>query len=151
MDLLAERDGKEIWLYQIERPFVFESPFSGRPYVAIVFSNDKTVKAEERISITRSMFASGCRYGVFAGYESEKWQFSLDLTCVESDPSFTPSDEAFTMTTSHESESVKGSIFYGLMCTDFGSHDFNRFLILFIGSRTGLRDEVEAAIQSVSS
>jgi hypothetical protein len=40
-------------------------------------------------------------------------------------------------------------MFFGLMNTLFGSYDFDRFLILFVGSRPGLREQVQAAIQSV--
>jgi len=53
------------------------------------------------------------------------------------------------MTTSHKDESVESIIFFGLMNTAFDSYDFDRFLILFVGPRAGLHDEVEAAIRSV--
>jgi hypothetical protein len=73
----------------------------------------------------------------------------LDTACIESDPDYQPSDEAFTMTTSHECESVEDVMFFGLMSTSFDSHDFDRFLVLFVGARAGLREDVQAAIQSV--
>jgi hypothetical protein len=68
MELLTTRDGKEVWIHQLERPFKFKPPFPGRRYLAIVFSNDKTVTDTERQAITRGLFSSGCRYGVFAGH-----------------------------------------------------------------------------------
>lgn len=151
MDLLTTRDGKEVWLQQIERPFAFEPPFPGRRFVAIVFSNDETVTYAERQAVTRALFASGCRYGVFAGHACGVWELALDTACIESDPDYQPSDEVFTMTTSHEDESVEDVMFFGLMNTSFGSHDFDRFLILFVGPPAGLRDEVESAIRSVWS
>lgn len=149
MELLTTRDSKEVWFHQVERPFVFEPPFPGRRYVAIVFSNDETVTDAERQAATRALFASGCRYGVFAGDACGVWELALDTACIESDPDYQPSDEAFTMTTSHEDESVEDVIFFGLMNTSIGSHDFDRFLILFVGPRAGLREEVESAIRSV--
>ena len=149
MELLRTRDSKEVWFHQVERPFVFEPPFPGRRYVAIVFSNDETVTDAERQAVTRALFASGCRYGVFAGHTCGVWELALDTACIESDPDYQPSDEAFTMITSHEDESVEDVMFFGLMNTSFGSHDFDRFLILFVGPRGGLRDEVESAIRSV--
>jgi len=149
MELLTTRDGKEVWFHQIERPFLLEPPFPGRRYVAIVFSNDETVTDTERQAVTRALFSSGCRYGVFAGHACGFWESALDSACIESDPDYQPSDEAFTMTTSHEGESVEDVMFFGLMNTSFGSYDFDRFLILLVGSRLGLRDEVQAAIQSV--
>jgi hypothetical protein len=149
MELLTTRDGKEVWLHQIERPFLLDPPFPGRRYVTIVFSSDETVADTERQAVTRTLFSSGCRYGVFAGHGCGVWESALDSACIESDPDYQPSDEAFTMTTSHEGESVEDVMFFGLMNTSFGSYDFDRFLILFVGSRAGLRDEVQAAIQSV--
>jgi hypothetical protein len=149
MELLFSRDGREVWFHQIERPFVLEPPFSGCCYVAIVFSNDESITNEERQILTRELFTSGCRYGVFAGHACGNWECALDMAYIESDPAYMPSDEVFTMTTSHEGESVEDVVFFGLMNTAFDSHDFDRFLVLFVGSRAGLRDEVAAAIRSV--
>lgn len=149
MELLTTRDSKEVWLHQMERPFAFKTPFPGRRYVAIVFSNDETVADAERQAVTQALFASGCRCGVFAGHACGVWEWALDTACLESDADYQPSDEAFTMTTSHEGQSVEDIVCFGLMNTSFGSHDFDRFLILLIGPRAGLRDEVESAIQSV--
>ena len=40
-------------------------------------------------------------------------------------------------------------MFFGLMNTSFGAYDFDRFLILFVGSRPGLREQAQAASESV--
>ncbi len=149
MDVLTTKDGKEVWFHQIERPFVFKPPFPGHRYVAIVFSNDETVTDSERQSVTHALFTSGCRYGIFTGHRCLGWESALDTACIESDPDHKPSDEAFTMTTSHPIQSVEDVIRFGLTCTGFDEHDFDRCLILFIGPRAGLRAEVEAAIRSV--
>jgi hypothetical protein len=149
MELLTTKDGKEVWFHQIERPFQFAPPFPGSRYVAIVFSNDESVTDAERQLVTRALFTSGCRYGVFAGHACGVWECALDTACIESHPDCEPSDDAFTMTTSHEGESVEDVMFFGLMNTSFGSHDFDRILVLFVGTRAGLREEVETAIQSV--
>jgi hypothetical protein len=149
MEILTNREGKEIWLHQTERPFLFTPPFPGRRFVAVVFSNDETVTDAERQGLTRALFASGCRYGLFAGHACRFWETALDMACIESDPEYKPSDEAFTMTTSHEGESVEDVMFFALMNTSFGSNKFDRFLVLFIGPRDGLRDELGAAIRSV--
>ncbi len=149
MELLRTRDDKEVWVHQIERPFPFDPPSPGRRYVAIVFSNDESVTDAERQSVTRALFASGCRYGVFAGHACGVWERALDTACIESDADYQPSDEAFTMTTAHEGESVEDVMFFGLMNTSFGSHDFDRLLVLFVGARAGLCEDVQTAIQSV--
>jgi hypothetical protein len=149
MELLTTRDSKEVWFHQVERPFVFDPPFPGRRYVVIVFSNDETVTDAERQAVAHTLFTSGCRCGVFAGHACGVWELALDTACIEGDAGCQPTDEAFTMTTSHEGESVEDIVFFGLMNTSFGSHEFDRFLILFIGPRANLRDEVKSAIQSV--
>jgi hypothetical protein len=77
MELLTARAGKEVWLHQLKRPFAFKPPFPGRRYLAIVFSNDKTVTDTERQAITRALFSSGCRYGVFAGHACAVWALIL--------------------------------------------------------------------------
>jgi len=149
MKLLATKDGQEIWLHQIARPFVFEPPFPGRRYVAMVFANDESVTADERQQIALALFSSGCRYGLFAGHACRDWERALDTACIESAPDSHPPDAAFTATTAHEGESVEDVILFGMMNTSSGSHDFDHFLILFVGPRAGLRDEVETAIRSV--
>lgn len=149
MELIAKRDLNEIWFHQMERPFVFDESFPGRRYVAIVFSNDKTVTEVERQVVANSIFTRGCRYGVFSGYSCGAWEHALDTACIESAPDFQPSDEDFTMTTSHQEESIKSVIFFGLNNTNFDSYDFDRFLILFVGRCDGLLDAVKESIQSI--
>ena len=146
MELLATEDTNEVWFLQIERPYAFKSPFSGRRYVAIVFVNDETVTDEERDSVVRALFDSGCRYGVFAGHKCGRWEAALDRICVESSPDKQPSDEDFTGTTSHYDQSVREVIFFGLSGTQSKPQDFDRFLVLFVGSDPKLRKDVEEAI-----
>ncbi len=151
MERLTTRGGKEVWLHQLARPFKFKPPFPARRYVAIVFSNDKTVTDTDRHAITRALFSSGCRYGVFAGHACAAWAQALNTSCIESDQDYRPSDDAFTLTTTHEGESVEDVMVYGLTNTISSSHEFDRFLVLFVGPRAGLRAEVKKAIKSVWS
>ena len=55
------------------------------------------------------------------------------------------------MTTSHKAELVEDVMFFGLMNTSLTSHEVDRFLVLFVGPRAGLRGEVQKAIKSVWS
>ena len=73
----------------------------------------------------------------------------MDLAYLATDEHFTPPDETFVMTSWHERDSVEDVIFHGLMCTMFDDHEFTRFLVLFVGSRAGLSDEVRRGIQEV--
>ena len=149
MELFSTACGKHVWFHQIERPFLLKPPFSGRRHVCIVFSCDETVTEAEREALTHLMFVSGCRFGVFTGHACGAWEWALDTACIASDPDYQPSEEAFTMTTSHEDETVEDVIFFGLMNTSYDAQDFDCFLILLVGRCAGLREEVESAIQSV--
>ena len=75
----------------------------------------------------------------------------INISCTETDKDYQPSDNAFTLTTSHEGESVEDVMVFGLTNTSSGSHGFDRFLVLFVGPRPGLRGEVQKAIKSVWS
>lgn len=152
MQLLAvTRAQQQIWLHQLDRPFVLAPPFAGQRHVAIVFSNDETVTDDERKLVTDALFKSGCRYGVFAGHEGGLWHDAMDWSCLSSDPDYNPSDGAFTPTTWHDNESVEKVVFFGLNCAmdPFCKTFFQYVLILFVGPRPGLRKEVEAAMRSV--
>jgi len=148
VELLTARAGKEVWLHKLERPFAFKPPFRGRRYVSIVLSNDQAVTDTECHATTCALFCSGCRYGVIAVHACGAWARALNTSCIESDPDYHPSDQAFTLTTSHEGESVEDVMAFGLMNTSSGPHEFDRSLVLFVGPRAGLRGEVKKAIRS---
>jgi hypothetical protein len=147
LELLATEHSNEVWFQKIERPYAFKSPFSGRRYVAVVFVNDTTVTDQERDSVVRALFNSGCRYGVFAGHKCGRWEAALDRICIGSSPDKHQSDEDFTGTTSHYAQSVKDIMFFGLICTQSEQKNFDRFLVLFVGGDSKLCKDVEEAIR----
>lgn len=148
MELLATNGSKKVWFCQLTRPFVLEAPYPGHRYVAIVFSNDKSVTDSERQHLTRTLFASGCRYGIFAGDACDLWEEEMDYACIENAPDNECPEEAFTMTTSHKNETVEEVIEFGLRHTQFDPHVFDHFLVLLVGTRAGFREEVEQAVGS---
>ena len=52
------------------------------------------------------------------------------------------------MTTWHDDETVNDIMFFGLNNTNFDDHDFKRYLVLFIGHKNGLKEEVKIAIKN---
>ncbi len=148
MELLATRDDKQIWFQEVSRPYQLDPPFPGELYVCILFVNDETISAEEQQTLSAQIISSDCRYAVCAGHKCSTWDDSIDMASLVAED-FENSDEAFVMTTWHENDSVKDVMFYGLMNTMFGEHEFHHYLVLFIGSRDGLREEVQRAIQSI--
>ena len=83
------------------------------------------------------------------GGKGEVWARALNISCTETDKDYQPSDDAFTLTTSHDGESVEDVMVYGLTNTSSGPQDFDRFLVLFVSPRAGLRAEVQKAIKSI--
>jgi hypothetical protein len=149
MELLATRVDKQIWFHEFSRPYRLDAPFPGELYVCILFANDETITEEEQAAVSEQLVRTGCRYAVCAGHECSSWDTSVDMAYLATDEHFNPPDETFVLTTWHERDPVEDVILFGLMNTAFGSHDFHRYLILSIGSRAGLRDEVRRGIPSV--
>ena len=147
MELLATRDKKQIWFRELSRPYRFEVPFPDELYVCILFANDETISNEEQAAVSDELVRTGCRYAVCAGYECSSWDTSVDLAYLAMDPSLT--NETFVMTSWHDGDSIEDVISFGLMWTDFDNHEFTRYLILFVGQRASLRDEVMKGIHEV--
>jgi hypothetical protein len=147
MELLASRDGKEIWFEQLMRPFSFSSPFGGAEYVCILFANDQLITNAEQNHVSTALVQTGCKYAICSGHKCSSWDDSIDwahLTMYK----FNPPEDEHIMTTWHETETVEQVLFFGLNNTDFDMHDFDRYLVLFVGEKAGLRDEIEKTIQS---
>ena len=146
MKLLEKKDEKEIWLNQIKKPYKFISPFDGDAFVCILFNNDPSILNEEQNSISDELIAVNCRYAVCAGINCESLHDAIDWAYIFSSKNFSPSTETMVMTTWHENESIDDIIYFGLNCTNFDHHNFRKYLILFIGIKDGLEEEVKKSI-----
>ncbi|MCW5556848.1 MAG: hypothetical protein KIT22_03265 [Verrucomicrobiae bacterium] len=113
--------------------------------------NDETITEAEQAAISEQLVLTGCRYAACAGHECSSWDTSVDMAYLATDKHFSPPDETFVMTSWHERRSVKDVMLFGLMCTNFDDHEFTRYLVLSIGPRAGLRDEVQGGIRKVQS
>ena len=151
MQLISRRGQNEVWYREASRPYVFEPPFPDELYVCLLFIHDTTVTPEEQRALSEQIVASGCRFAVCAGYRCSTWDDSIDLAYLATDATFEPPDETFVMTTWHENDSLDDIVLYGLAFTSFDDHDFRRYLIQSIGSRSGFTQDLEAAIKAVWS
>jgi hypothetical protein len=148
MDLLNKKNQKEIWLMQLDKPYAFLYPFDGEAFVCILFNNDPFISNEEQNKISEDLVASNCRYAVCAGDDSSSWDNSIDMAYISTDENYDPPDDTMVMTTWHDDETISDIMFFGLNNTNFDYHDFKKYLVLFIGSKEGLRDEIEEAIKN---
>jgi hypothetical protein len=149
MQLIENRNGKQVYYTALAKPFEFDAPFLGEVYVCILFLRDRTVTQDEQKSLSDQLVRSGCRYAVCTGHQCSSWDDSIDWAYLHTCPDFTPQDESFVMTSWHEDESVAEVIYFGLMNTDFDEHEFSKYLVVVVGGDDACRPELEAAIHSV--
>ncbi len=148
MEVIASSRGSEIWLHEMARPYQLPNPFNNSEYVCILFVNDIEVLPDEQKSISSTLIKTGCKYAVCAGHECSSWDDSIEIASMERYPNFEVPDDQHIMATWHENESVDDIVWFGLNLTNFDTHEFKHYLILFVGPQPGLRQEVEEAIQS---
>jgi hypothetical protein len=148
VELLASKGNKEVWLLQLDKPYNLESTFVGIDYVCILFNNDQNISNQEQNRISEQLVRSGCKYAVCAGFNCSSWDDSVDWAYLATDDDYDPPDETLVMTSWHEKESISEVIFFGLNGTNFDDHNFEKYLILFVGYKKDLKNEIEKAIQS---
>ena len=148
MEMLNKKGLKEIWLNQLDKPYNFVSPFDGEAFVCILFNNDPTISNDEQNNISDDLIAANCRYAVCAGYDCSSSDDSIDWAYISTDENYDPPDETMVMTTWHDDETVNDIMFFGLNNTNFDDHDFKRYLVLFIGHKNGLKEELKIAIKN---
>ncbi len=149
MELLATRDEKRVWYCELLRPYRLDTPFSGEPYVCILFANDGSITSEEQVALSEQIVCTGCRYAVCAGHGCSRWDDSIDLASVVIEEQSSPPDDTLVMTSWHEGDSVHEIVHFGLDLTAFSEQKFRRYLVLFVGPHDALCEEVKKAVQSL--
>lgn len=146
MKLFIKKEQKEIWFCQLDKPYDFTTPFSDEPFVCILFNNEQFICNDDQNKISDGLVLLNCRCAVCAGYNCSSWDDSIDWAYLSTDEDYNPPDETFIMTTWHDREPIEDIIWYGLNNTNFDDIVFNKYLILFVGFKKGLKKEVERAI-----
>jgi len=121
--------------------------FDGEPYAALVWATRPTSDAQKQ-RITHALVASGCRYVVCGGAQSEAWEEAADDAYLLQE---LPEDD-MVMTTSHRGEPPDEVVFFLANATRL-HRDFSRFLVLLVSPDgpveqrliESIREEVETA------
>jgi hypothetical protein len=124
----------------------FAPPFDGEPYAALVWATTRRMPATQKQRIATALIASGCRYVVCGGAESESWEEAADDAYLAQDLPEPVPDEQFVMTSSHPREPEDEVAHFFVHAT--GMHrDFARYLVLLIGADDGVRARLTAAVR----
>ncbi len=143
-----DEPGRDVRAISLSRPWTFESPFGGEPFVLLLVVCDPNVTSDERVSVSDQIVRSGCRYVCAAGHECSQWDTSVDMSYIESHPGLDPPPETFIMTSWHEREPISETVDFALECTNFDAHEFTRYLVAFLGEDTPSRAEFESAMRT---
>jgi hypothetical protein len=108
---LNKKGRKEIWFYQIDKPYVFRSPFNGEFFVCFLFNNDSSIPNDDQNQISKDLISSNCRYSVCASYNCSSWDNSIDMAYISTDENYDPPNETMVMTTWHDDETTDDIIF----------------------------------------
>lgn len=125
-----------------------DPPFDGERYPVLVWATRPTTDVQKQ-RIARALIASGCRYVVCGGVESDAWEDAADRAYLEQDLLEPVPDDRFVMTTSHHGEPEDEVAHFFVHNTCFGDHDFTRYLVLLIGADDGVQTRLAAAVRAV--
>ena len=148
MDVLAEKEGKIYGAIGIDGPEGFAPPFPGALFPCLIWDHEGRFRDWERSAVTRALLDAGCRYAVCGGKTSKAWHDAVDAEFVAQhldDPDDVREAE-HVMTTCHDGESPDDVAFFFVLNTNFDEHDFERYLVLHVGTGEK-KTEVDAAVR----
>jgi len=132
----------------LEPPYKTPVPGFGSPFVAIVVACDSSITPEQQANISAQLVAMDCRYMLAWGTNASSWDDSVDIAFINTDTNFNPPDDRHVMTTWHNDETIHDVVWFALMNTNFGSHDFHDYLALMIGANPDIESQLIATIQN---
>jgi len=148
MDVLAEKEGKVYGAITIHGPGDFESPFPKSLFACLIWDHAGHLGPEERSKVANTLIEAGCRYAVCGGANCEAWHDAVDTEDIKKHVAASDAvrEEELVMTTWHDHESADDVAYFFVENTDFGNHDFNRYLVLHIGT-SDVTDVLHAAVR----
>lgn len=149
MQQIASDSQRAFFLHALEPGDELSPPFEGEPYAALVWATRPTSEAQKQ-RITHALIASGCRYVVCGGAQSEAWEEAADDAYLVAD---LPQDDV-VMTSSHRGEPPDEVVFFFANNTRLHG-EYTRYLVLVVGPdepvqerlTEAVREEAEAAAQ----
>jgi hypothetical protein len=146
MDQIASDSRRAFFLRVLAPGEALTSPFDGEPYAALVWATTRRTPAAQKQRIATALIATGCRYVVCGGAESESWEEAVDDAYLAQDLPEPVPDELFVMTSSHRGEPEDEVAHFFVHAT--GMHrDFARYLVLLIGADDGVQARLTAAVR----
>lgn len=146
MEKIAADSEREFYLRVMQLDDTLGDPFDGELYAVLLWAT-RTTTAARKHRVCAALIASGCRYVVCGGRESVAWEDAADEAFLAQDLPEADIDENLVMTTSHERESMDDVAFFFTRCTNFGPHDFTRFLVLMMGDNPDIRADLVATLR----
>jgi hypothetical protein len=124
------------------------SPFPGTLFPCLIWDHDGRFTEAKRLVVAQALLQAGCRYTVCGGENCEAWHDIVDMEYVMQhlDDSEEVREAMHVMTTWHDDESPDDVAFFFVLNTNFDYHDFQRYLVLHVGTGP-LKEQVNAAVQ----
>jgi hypothetical protein len=144
---MTKTDEYDLWFSQTDRPFSFSTPFSGQDFALLLVVADRAITDDERDAVSKEVVRQGCRYAVCTGHQCSKWDDSIDLAYLATNPDFSPPDEQFVMTTWHEGEPLEDVAHFFRWNTVFDDFIPQHYLILILGGDAGTAQQVRSSIE----
>lgn len=145
MELIYNKHGREVWFEQIQRPFSFCSPFTGREFVLMLYQAVETVSIDE-FGLSDQFVEQGCRHAVCAGYECSKWDDAIDYACVMAE--IEGRELPFVMTTWIENQPVEEAIEYFVRFTDIDERIPEHYVVVILGGDDEIARSIRSAVVS---
>jgi hypothetical protein len=152
MHLLAEHGNRRYFADQVGDLSCAVIGMEGEPFPCLVWDHKGGASPEGKMAFARQVMAAGCRYAVCAGLECEEWHDAFDFAFVQDhlDEPEEKQDEQFVMTTWHANQSVDEVAMFFVWNTDFDKHEFDRYLVLHLGTGRAERAVDEAVRRHAS-
>jgi hypothetical protein len=130
-------------------PSDFVVPFTGESYVALIWGNI-SFHANERQEVAKALIDSGCRYVVCGGQDCEAWHDETDMVWAMLSVELGQGLEMpAVMTSWHNNESEEDVVYFAFNLTNFDEHEFNKYLVLMIGSDHSEERRIEELIEAI--
>jgi hypothetical protein len=147
MQQIATDDRRAFFLQAMEPGDDLPPPFGDQPYAALVWATRPTSDVQKQ-RIAHALIASGCRYVVCGGAQSEAWEEAADDAYLTQDdlPDPVPQDR-MVMTSSHRGEPPDEVVFFLANNTRL-HHEFSRYLVLLVGPDGPVHERLTEAVRT---
>jgi hypothetical protein len=146
MEQIASDSHRAFFIHALKPGDEPPPPFDGEPYAALVWATRPTTDPQKQ-RIAHALIASGCRYVVCGGAQSEAWEEAADDAYLTQDdlPDPVPRDR-MVMTSSHRGEPPDEVAFFLVNNTRL-HHEFSRYLVLLVGPDGPAQDRLIEAVR----